>query len=276
MKPVKHMLPILTRHTALIVISLIVAAPLLVAILGSTQSMEELYAYPPKFVPGSAMIDNYTRAWNAGLGRMMLNSLFVTFCVAGGKILVAIFAALGIVYFDFRYKNALFFFILVTIMFPVPVRVVPLYDLIQNLKMGDTYYALIIPFLASATCVFFFRQHFMSIPSSYVDVARVEGAGPLKFLFMVLIPMTKNSIAALAVVEFIFVWNQYLWPMIVISSNERQVVQLGIKMLMQDTAGSLDWGLAMAGTVMALVPPLIVFLVLQSRSLRGFAMREEK
>ena len=238
--------------------------------------MEELYAYPPRLLPGSATLSNYTNAWASGIGRMMLNSLFVTICVAGGKMTLAIFAALGIVYFDFRFKNGIFFFILITIMFPIPVRVVPLYDLIQSLKMGDSYYALIIPFLASATCVFFFRQQFMSIPSSFVDLARVEGAGPIKFLFMVLIPMSKNSIAALSVVEFIFVWNQYLWPMIIISSNERQVVQLGVKMLMQDTAGSLDWGLAMAGTMMALMPPLIVFLVLQSKSMRGFALREEK
>ena len=266
----------LVRPLILIFIGVLVAAPLIVAILGSTQSMDELYAYPPRLLPGSATLENYTNAWNSGIGRMMLNSLFVTVCVAGGKMTVAVFAALAIVYFDFRFKKALFFFILITIMFPIAVRIVPLYDLIQQLKMGDTYYALIIPFLASATCVFFFRQQFMSIPSSFVDLARVEGAGPLKFLFMVLIPMSKNSIAALSVVEFIFVWNQYLWPLLVISSNKRQVVQLGVKMLMQDTAGSLDWGLAMAGTMMALIPPLIVFLVLQGKSMRGFALREEK
>lgn len=264
------------RTFVLIFMGILVAAPLIVAFLGSTQSADELYVYPPRLLPGSGTLANYSNAWASGIGRMMLNSLFVTVCVAGGKMTFAVFAALGIVYFDFRFKNAVFFFILITIMFPIPVRVVPLYDLIQQLKMGDSYYALIIPFLASATCVFFFRQQFMSIPSSFVDLARVEGAGPLKFLFMVLIPMSKNSIAALSVVEFIFVWNQYLWPMIVISSNDRQVVQLGVKMLMQDTAGSLDWGLAMAGTMMALIPPLIVFLVLQSKSMRGFALREEK
>ncbi len=265
----------LLLHAVLIVACLLIAAPVLNALVGSTQTTAEAFTYPPKLTPGKATVDNFRNAWNLGLGRMMLNSAYIAIVITVGKTALSLFAALALVYFRFRWKNLIFLFILVTLMLPVPVRIIPLFELIQTFKMGDTYYALTLPFLASATGTFLFRQHFMSIPTDLVDAARVDGSGPLRFLFQILIPMSMNTIAALAVIEFIYIWNQYLWPLIVISTNEKQVIQIGLKMATQVWA-DVDWGMGMAAVVMAMVPPLIVLLLLQEQFMRGFGLVQEK
>lgn len=265
----------LILHFFLILLCILIAAPVLNALIASTQTTAEAFTYPPKMTPGHAAADNYRNAWNLGLGRMMLNSAFIAISVTVGKIFISLLAALALVYFHFRWKNLIFLFILVTLMLPVPVRIIPLFDLIQTFQMGDTYSALILPFLASATGVFLFRQHFMSIPTDLVDAARVDGSGPFTFLFKILIPMSMNTIAALAVIEFIYVWNQYLWPLIVISSSDKQVVQIGLKMATESWA-DLDWGMAMAAVILVMIPPLIILLILQEQFMRGFALVQEK
>jgi len=263
-------------HVILIAACFFIAAPLLNALLGSTQTTAEAFSYPPKLTPGRATLENFHKAWSLGLGRMMLNSTFVALTVTVGKTVISLLAALALVYFGFPVKDLIFFFILITLMMPVPVRIVPLFDLVQSFKMGDTYYALMLPFFASATGTFLFRQHFLSIPTDLVDAARVDGAGPIRFLLQILVPMSMNTIAALAVIQFIYVWNQYLWPLIIISSGEKQVIQVGLKMAIQSLAGEMDWGLAMAAVIMAIVPPLIVLLLLQEQFMRGFALVREK
>lgn len=272
------MLRIVLLYMALIVLSLVIAAPVLFALIASTQTTAEIFSYPPKITLGNAGLGNYRTAWNDyGLGRMMLNSAIISVTVTVGKTIMAIFAALAIVYFRFPFQGAMFAFILVTLMLPVPVRIVPLFDLVRKLGWGDTYYALTLPFFASATGTFLFMQHFRSIPSSLADAARVDGAGPLRFLYKILIPMSMNTIGALAVIQFIYMWNQYLWPLIIISSNEKQVVQLGMKMLTgAGMEGGTPWGVAMAGAIIALLPPLLVFILLQEQFMRGFALAEEK
>ncbi len=265
----------LLLHAVLIVVCLLIAAPVLNALIGSTQTTAEAFSYPPKLTPGRATVDNFRNAWNLGLGRMMLNSAYVALIITVGKTALSLFAALALVYFNFRWKNLIFMFVLVTLMLPVPVRIIPLFELIQTFKMGDTYYALTLPFLASATGTFLFRQHFMSIPTDLVDAARVDGSGPLRFLFQILIPMSMNTIAALAVIELIYIWNQYLWPLIVITTNEKQVIQIGLKMATQVWA-DVDWGMGMAAVVMTMVPPLIILLILQEQFMRGFGLVQEK
>jgi len=263
-------------HGTLVIACFIIAAPLLFALVGSTHTRGEASSYPPKISFGSAGFENYETARKSGLGKMMWNTFFVALSATLLKTVIALFAALALVYFQFRFKNLIFFFILITLMFPIPVRVVALYDLVQKLKMGNTYLALILPFIASATGTFLFRQHFMSIPSSFVDAARIDGAGPIKFLIKILIPMSLNAIGALALILFIYMWNEYLWPLIVITSKDKQLVQLGLKMLMQDVAGEQVWGVAMAGAVITILPPLFLFILLQRQFTRGFALTSGK
>lgn len=266
-------------HVVVGIVCLAIIAPVLFAFVKSTQTDAEIFSYPPKLLLGTAGFSNYTSAWkDANLGRLILNTGFVTLIVIAGKIAFSLIAALALVYFDFRLKRVLFFFILLTIMLPVPVRIIPLYQLITNLNWGNTYYSLTVPFLASATALFLFRQHFMSVPSSIVDAARVDGASPLRFLWSILLPMSMNIIGALVVIEFVYMWNQYLWPLIILTTEKRRVVQLGIVQLIQTTtaAGMVSWGSSMAGAMIALLPPLIVVLVLQEQFLRGIAFGQQK
>lgn len=265
-------------HVALVVLSFLIASPILFALIKSTQTPAQVFSYPPKFSIGPGAAENYSVAWHEyNLGRLMLNTTVVAFAVTIGKTLLSLLAALALVYFDFPFKGLIFVFILVTLMMPIPVRIVPLFDLVRKLGWGNTYWALTIPFLASATGTFLFRQHFMSIPASLVDAARVDGVGPMRFLWQILVPMSMNTVGALAVIEFVYIWNQYLWPLIIISSNKNQMIQIGLKMLTgAGPQGMVNWGVAMAGTVITMLPPLIIFILLQEQFMRGFALSEEK
>jgi sn-glycerol 3-phosphate transport system permease protein len=268
-------------HLLLILAVLVVAAPVLLAIIVSTQSMTEVFSYPPKLTPGTNW-QNYPDSWKfVNLGRMMLNSTFLAFAVTLGKLIISLMAAFAFSHFEFRGKNFLFFLILITLMLPIPVRIVPLFELFVKLgkvnqHLGvDTYFSLIVPFIASATGTFLFRQHFLTIPAELTDAAKMDGCGPMRFLFQILIPLSKNTIGALVVIEFVYIWNQYLWPLIVINSEELKVVQLGIRMLIA-TEALQNWGVMMAGVLMAMIPPLVVFFIMQESFMKGFAFMREK
>jgi len=265
-------------HLGLIVSAFLISSPVLFALIKSTQTTAQIFSYPPTFAIGPAAPENYAIAWrDYHLGKLMLNTFIIAGAVTVGKTLMSLFAALALVYFDFPFKNLLFIFVLITLMMPIPVRIVPLFDLVRSFGWGNTHWALVIPFLASATGVFLFRQHFMSIPASLVDAARVDGVGPMRFLWQILVPMSMNTVGALAVIQFVYIWNQYLWPLIIIASNEKQMIQIGLKMLTgAGPEGMLNWGVAMAGTIITMLPPLIVFLLLQEQFMRGFALAEEK
>jgi sn-glycerol 3-phosphate transport system permease protein len=194
--------------------------------------------------------------------------------VTVGKLAVSLLAALALVYYDFRFKNAIFFLILFTLMFPVPVRIVPLYELVAALGWSNTLLALTGPYLASATAVFLLRQHFMSIPVSLVESARLDDVGPVTFLYRVLVPMSKGMLTGLGVITFIYSWNQYLWPLIVISDQNKQVVQVGMKYLQSvGNAGQTDWGLIMAGAVLALLPPLLALVAFRGPLLETLGLQ---
>jgi sn-glycerol 3-phosphate transport system permease protein len=160
-------------------------------------------------------------------------------------------------------------------MMPTEIMIVALFELVTGLGWSNSYAALIVPFLASATGTFLFRQHFMQIPASLVDAAVIDGVGPFRFAGSILLPMSMNVVAALAVIEFVYMWNQYLWPLIIIRQSSRQVVQVGLRMM---SAGqdATNWGIVMAGAIITLIPALIVFLLLQEQFSRGFALSQEK
>lgn len=265
-------------HVSLIILVLLIASPIIFALIASTQSTSTILNYPPQFLPGNSIGRNFAEAWyNYNLGRLMLNSTIIAIAVTVGKTIISLFAAMALVYFDFPFKSLIFVFILLTLLLPVPVRIVSLFELVRNLGLADTYYAMIFPFFASATGTFLFRQHFQSIPESLADAARVDGAGPLRFMTQILVPMSMNTIGALAVIQFIYMWNQYLWPLIIMQSENKQVIQLGLKMLTgSGRAGVKPWGPAMAGSIIAMLPPLLIFLLLQEQFMKGFALKEEK
>jgi len=275
---VRDKLATIFTHLALIILVFLIASPILFALIASTQSTSTILNYPPQFLPGDSIVRNFTVAWtDYKLGRLMLNSTIIAIAVTVGKTIISIFAAMALVYFDFPFKNLIFIIILLTLLLPVPVRIVSLFEYVSNLGIADTFYAMFFPFFASATGTFLFRQHFQSIPGSLVDAARVDGAGPIRFTTKVLVPMSMNTIGALAVIQFIYMWNQYLWPLIIMQSEHKQVIQLGLKMLTgSGRAGVKPWGPAMAGSIIAMLPPLLIFLLLQEQFMKGFALKEEK
>ncbi|MFB6291183.1 MAG: carbohydrate ABC transporter permease [Candidatus Bipolaricaulia bacterium] len=274
----KDKLSTIFTHLALIILVFLIASPILFALIASTQSTSTILNYPPQFLPGNSIVRNFTVAWNDyNLGRLMLNSTIIAIAVTVGKTIISILAAMALVYFDFPFKSLIFVVILLTLLLPVPVRIVSLFEFVSNLGLADTYYAMIFPFFASATGTFLFRQHFQSIPDSLTDAARVDGAGPIRFMTQVLVPMSMNTIGALAVIQFIYMWNQYLWPLIIMQSENKQVIQLGLKMLTgSGRAGVKPWGPAMAGSIIAMLPPLLIFLLLQEQFMKGFALKEDK
>ena len=284
-------------HLILIVGCAVVAFPILFALVKATQSRAVVLS--PSLLPGDELWTNLRNVWlNANLWMFMRNSLIVAVAVTVGKTILSLFAGMALVYFRFPFKRFVFGFILLTLMMPVEVLIVPLFDLISlrppegwaqiwdwvsnpfepieyGLGWANTYWAIIVPFLASATGVFLFRQHFMSIPRSLADASRIDGATPWQFLSRILIPMSWNTIGALAVIQFVYVWDQYLWPRIIIRREEKQVVQVGLNLII-GTGEGVQWGYVMAGAIVTLLPPLIIFALLQEQFMRGFALSESK
>jgi sn-glycerol 3-phosphate transport system permease protein len=269
--------PKIFSHLMLIVICIVVGFPMIFTLIKSTQNTAQLNAYPPTLAIGDQLIQNYSEAFTSGnLLRLVGNTLFVAASVMAGKTLFSLLAGTAFVYFRFPMKGVLFIFVLLTLMMPTDILAVALFRLMGQIHWSNTTQALIVPFLASATGTFLFRQHFSNIPSELADAAQIDGAGPLRFLFKILVPMSWNVIGALAMIQFIGVWNQYLWPLLIINDNNRQLVQVALRGIAANAADTQQWGVAMAAAVIASVPPLIIFLFLQESFLRGFALTRDK
>jgi sn-glycerol 3-phosphate transport system permease protein len=243
----------------------------------STQNIGQIFSYPPNFLPGNQIVQNYLDAWTTGnLARLMVNTLSVAISVMVGKTILSLLAGTAFVYFRFPLRGALFIFVLLTLMMPTDILIVALFHIVSVLHWSNTLQALVVPFLASATGTFLFRQHFSNIPSELADAAQIDGAGPVRFLLSILVPMSWNVIGALAMIQFIYVWNQYLWPLLVINDNDRQLVQVALKGIAVSATDLGNWGVALAAAVIASLPPLIIFLLLQESFLRGFALTRDK
>jgi sn-glycerol 3-phosphate transport system permease protein len=262
-------------HLILTLAVLVVASPLLFALIKATQTSAQVTG--PSLVPGSSFLDNARAAWvGAGLGRYMLNSAVVAVCVTLAKTLLSLLAALAFVYFRFPLKGLLFAAVLFVLALPTELLIVALFDLVSgSLKWANSYAAIVVPFVASATGVLLFRQHFMNIPASLSDAARMDGAGPLTFLWRVLVPMSWNTIGALAVIQFVSAWDQYLWPLVVMQSDRMQVVQVGLSKLI-DVESQSNWGTVMAGAILTIIPPVLVFTALHHQFSTGFALGQDK
>lgn len=261
-------------HVGIVFSIFVMALPLLLAMIMSTQNTSEVYQVTNLGV-GSRGLQNYgTVLSEFGFGSYLVNSFVMSIIIVVGKVSLSLFAALALVYYELPYERAVFMFILLTLLLPVPVRIVPLFQMMANLEWTNTMLALTGPYIASATAVFLFRQHFMSIPTSLVETAKLDGVGPLTFLVKVLIPMSKGMIAGVCVITYIYAWNQYLWPLTVVTDKSSQVVQVGIRYLQGSAqAGLTPWGLIMAGAILALLPPLLVLLVLHRPLLETFAIQ---
>lgn len=263
-------------HVLLILSILLIGFPLYYAFVISTQTMEDVIQAPQKLLPSSHLWENYTTVWErVKMGRLLMNSSIVALVVSIGKIAISILSAFAIVYFNFRGKQIFFWMIFVTLMLPVPVRIISTYQVISELGWIDTYMGLTIPLIASATATFLFRQFYLTIPDELVDAAKIDGAGPMRFLWSILLPNSGASIAALFVVMFIYGWNQYLWPLMVTSSDRMRVVVVGIASTIPSGTQPPEWNLVMAVAMMALIPPVVIVLLMQRYFMHGLLETEK-
>jgi sn-glycerol 3-phosphate transport system permease protein len=260
-------------HVFLWISSFLLALPLIYAMIVSTQTNADVSMF--RLTPGNALADNMTIVQNRNLFQFILNSIGVAVAITVGKTILSLLAGLAFVYFRFPGKWIVFGFVLITLMMPTEVLILALLRFIGDLGWGNTYLALVVPFMASATGTFLFRQHFANIPAELSEAAQLDGASPLRFLLQVLIPISWNTIGALAVIQFIYAWNMYLWPLLVISDQDRQVVQVGLGSL-KGLGSGVSFGPLMLGAVIASIPPVIVFVLLQKQFMSGFALTRDK
>ncbi|BAN03796.1 carbohydrate ABC transporter permease [Ilumatobacter coccineus] len=261
-------------HLALISTVCLIGFPLIYAIVVSTQSNTEYFSR--QLTPGSSLRDNFDVVWRQrDLGSYMMNSIVQAVIITIGKTITAMLAGLAFVHFDFRAKWFVFWFVLVTLMMPTEISIIALFQIVGDLGWSNSMLGLTVPFLASATGAFLFRQHFAKLPAELSDAARIDGAGPVQFLFRILLPLSWNVIGALAVIQFLYSWNMYLWPRLVINDQSEQVVQIGLGTL-RNVGGGQSYGPLMLGAVIASIPPTLVFVLLQRTFLKGFSISADK
>ncbi len=274
----------LLSHLVLVLGLLVVALPVYITFVASTQSNEAIIHPPMPLTVGSHMAENYGDVLagtqggagsKAPVARMMTVSLITALVISIGKIAISLLSAFAIVYFDFPFRKSFFWAIFITLMLPVEVRIAPTYKVVSDLGMLNTYAGLTIPLIASATATFLFRQFFLTVPDELVEAARMDGAGPMRFFKDVLVPLSATSIAALFVIQFIYGWNQYLWPLLVTTSEDMYPVVIGIKRMISGGDAQTEWGAVMATAILAMLPPAIVVMLMQKWFVKGLVDTEK-
>lgn len=274
----------LLSHAILLLGVLVVAFPVYLTFVASTHTATEIVQAPMPLLPGPHLVENYLTALtgggsgpgsNAAVGRMMTVSLVSALIITVGKIAISLLSAFAIVYFRFRFRMLFFWAIFITLMLPVEVRIGPTYKVVADLGMLDSYAGLTVPLIASATATFLFRQFFLTVPEELLEAARIDGAGPMRFFKDILVPLSSTSIAALFVIQFIYGWNQYLWPLLVTTNEDMYPVVIGIKRMISGGDAANEWNLIMATAMLAMLPPAIVVLVMQRWFVKGLVDTEK-
>jgi len=270
-------------HAILIVGVVLVAFPLYVTFVASTLTYDQIVTVPMPLIPGDQLLENYSQVLHAGSNKgsaapvstMLFNSFVMAIGVALGKIAISILSSFAIVYFRFPGRNFFFWMIFVTLMLPIEVRIIPTFKVASDLGILDSYVGLTLPLIASATATFLFRQFFLTIPDELAEAARIDGAGPMRFFWDVVLPLSKTSMAALFVILFILGWNQYLWPLLITSSESMYTVVIGIKRMISGGDATNEWNLIMATAMLAMLPPALVVILMQKWFVKGLVETEK-
>ncbi len=272
----------LVTHAVLILGLVVVVFPVYVTLVASTHTAEDLVGKVPLWF-GDRFLENYRTVLSTGMraagptpvGVMLWNSLVMAVGVAVGKIAISILSAYAIVYFRFPLRMVCFWMIFLTLMLPVEVRIMPTFKVVADLGLLNTYAGLTIPLIASATATFLFRQFFLTVPEELLEAARIDGAGPLRFFWSILVPLSRTNIAALFVILFIFGWNQYLWPLLMTTQEGMYTIVLGIKRMTAAAEAATNWNLVMATAMLAMVPPVVIVVLMQRWFIKGLIEPEK-
>lgn len=269
-------------HVMLIIGVLVVLFPLYVAFVAATLDDKQVFQVPMTLVPGGYLWENIRNIWQGGVGNLkvpfsllLLNSVIMALAITCGKIAVSVLSAYAIVYFRFPLRSLFFWLIFLTLMLPVEVRIFPTVEVISNLNLLDSYTGLTLPLMASATATFLLRQFFMTLPDELLEAARIDGAGPMRFFWDIVLPLSKTNLAALFVITFIYGWNQYLWPILITSDASMGTAVAGIKSMISTSGAPTQWNQVMAAMILTLLPPLAVVLLMQRWFVRGLVDSEK-
>ena len=288
-------------HAILIVGALMVCVPLYFAFVAGSLSISEVQKVPLPWLPGDQFLANLQVAWEkANFSRTFVNSVVVALGITVGKIVVSLLSAFAITYFRFRFRMLAFWLIFVSLMLPIEVRIVPTFEAVANAafplqwladslhladlwrhisgndiaitlewNMVNTYPGLVLPLIASATATFLFRQFFLTVPDELCEAARLDGASPLRFFWSILLPLSVPNVVALAIILFLFGWNQYLWPLLFTTDKDMATAVIALKNLIPRSDSEPAWNVAMSGALLTMLPPIVVILLLQRWFLKG-------
>jgi sn-glycerol 3-phosphate transport system permease protein len=292
-------------HVLLLIGAFITLLPFVIVTIAATHTLHDVNQVPMPLLPGREFAANMAEAWTrADLGTKLLNSLIFATGLAFGKVVISAISAYSLVYFGYRGRTLIFWAIFITLMLPLEVRIVPTYAVAANVlspyqaildglgissvintltgatvnlewSMLDSYPGLILPFVATATGTFLYRQHFMTLPDELVEAAKMDGAGALRFFWDMLLPLSRANMAALFTIMFVWAWNQYLWPLLVTTQEAHVVAVVGLRDLIPGQNGIPEWNLAMAGTLIVMLPPLILVIFMQRWFVRGLVATEK-
>ncbi|MEI9420148.1 ABC transporter permease subunit [Mesorhizobium sp. Cs1299R1N1] len=292
-------------HLILFVGFVLCIAPFVVVAVAASHNLRDVNDVPMSLLPGSDFWTNIKTAWTtADLGPKLLNSFIMAAGVAAGKVIISALTAFSIVYFRYPGRTFIFWLIFVTLMLPLEVRIVPTYAVVANvlspyqtilditglswliekvsgvqvsLSLGllNSYTGLILPLIATATGTFLYRQFFLTVPDELTEAARMDGAGALRFFIDILLPLSRNNMAALGTIMFLWAWNQYLWPLLITTDQSHATAVTELKQLIPNVGGIPEWNIAMAGTLIVMLPPLIVVVLMQRWFVRGLIATEK-
>ncbi|EKT65419.1 sn-glycerol-3-phosphate ABC transporter permease UgpE [Providencia alcalifaciens] len=272
----------LFSHSMLILGILVILFPLYVAFVAATLDDRAVFDTPITLIPGTHLWENLTYIWNNGVAAnsapfwlMLVNSAIMALVIAIGKITISMLSAFAIVWFRFPCRSLFFWMIFITLMLPVEVRIFPTVEVISSLNMVDSYSGLTLPLMASATATFLFRQFFMTLPDELIEAARIDGASPMRFFRDIVLPLSKTNLSALFVITFIYGWNQYLWPILIVADPSLGTAVAGIKGMIASGEGTTQWNQVMAAMLLTLIPPILVVLAMQRAFVRGLVDSEK-
>ncbi len=301
--------PILDTFTYLFLMMgiLIVGFPIIYSLIAATLPLEDVSRVPMPLIPGDQFLVNMKEAWTRGnLGNQILNSFIMATGITVGKISVSMIGAFSIVYFDYRLRVVAFASVFCTLMLPVEVRIMPTYEVAANVlgplqavwdllhlntpiswiaghdievnlnwSLLDSYTGLTLPLIASATCTFLFRQFFLTVPEELCEAAKMDGASPMTFFRKILFPLSKTNIAALIVIEFVYGYNQYLWPLLITTNPDMTTAVIGLQDLIPQADDLPEWNVALGAALMVMLPPVLVVLSMQRWFVKGLIEKEK-
>ncbi len=259
------------KYAVLAAGAIIMLFPFYWALSTSFKELRDIYFEPYGMFPTNPTFSNYISVFSkAPFGRYLLNSLVVAAGTTFLQLVTACLSAYAFARMRFRGREIIFFLFLATMMIPQQILMIPQYLVVMRLGMGDTYQGLILPYAATAVSIFFLRQFFRTIPKDFEDAAIIDGCGPLRILRYVFIPLSKPALATISIFVFMWSWNNYFWPLLIVDSTEMRTIQLGLALFR--TEGGIQWGEFMAGTVISTLPILILYFIAQKQFVKGITL----